>query len=109
VATAAFDPRGAQDVLRLSPGVFSLLRRSPAQHEHVVCLTNVTGIQQEVVVPTAELGIPAEPWYDLLGGRGWLASGGRLRVRLGPYEVAWLAPSEEVERRVGSGEATAPS
>ena len=106
VATVAFHPRGAQRVLRLSPGVFALVRTSPAGDERVLCLTNVTRAEQEVVVPTSELGLGAEPWYDLLGGRGWLASGGRLQVGLGPYEVVWLTPSEELERRIGSGEAS---
>jgi glucosylglycerate phosphorylase len=105
VSTRAFHPRGAQRVLRLSPAVLSLLRTSPAGNERVVCLTNVSAQVRDVEVPTAELGVAAEAWYDLLGGRGWLASGGRLRVALGPYEVVWLTPSEELERRIGSGEA----
>jgi sucrose phosphorylase len=108
VATAAFHPGGGQRVLRLSPALFSLLRTSPAGDERVVCLTNVTGVEQAIEVPAGELGVAAEPWYDLLGGRGWLASGGRLRVAMGPYEVVWLTPAGELERRIASGEASGP-
>jgi glycosidase len=109
VASRAFHPRGAQRVLRLSPGVFSLLRTSPAGDERVVCLTNVTGVEGEVDISTRELGVREEAWYDLLGGRGWLASGGRLTVRLGPYEFVWLTPAAELERRIGAGEASGVS
>ena len=109
VASSAFHPRGAQRVLRLSPAVFSLVRTAPSGDERVVCLTNVTGVEQEIDVSTRELGVRAEPWYDLLGGRGWLASGGRLRVALGPYECVWLTPAAELERRIGSGEASGVS
>jgi sucrose phosphorylase len=103
VATPAFHPRGAQRVLRLSPAVFSLLRTSPSGDARVVCLTNVTASVQEVEVGVRELGIASEAWYDLLGGRGWLATDGCLRVALGPYDVLWLTAAEEIERQIGAG------
>jgi glycosidase len=109
VASRAFHPRGSQRVLHLCPAVFSLVRTSPSEDERVVCLTNVSGAEREVDVSTGELGVREEPWYDLLGGRGWLASGGRLRVVLGPYEFVWLTPAGELERRIGGGEASGVS
>lgn len=100
VLTPAFHPNGGQRVLRLSPALFAVLRWSPDGSEHVLCLTNVTGAGQSVTVDQDDLGVTAPFWFDLLAGRGWLASNGTLSLALAPFEVLWLTPSNELERRI---------
>lgn len=102
VLTPAFHPNGSQRVLRLSPAVFALLRSSPDATGHVLCLTNVTGTPHALTVNQDELGVKAAYWFDLLAGRGWVSSNGDLKLHLGPYEVLWLTPSSELERRIES-------
>lgn len=102
VLTPAFHPNGGQRVLRLSPSLFSVLRSSPDGTEHVLCLTNVTGTSQAVSIDQDDLGVAAAYWFDLLAGRGWLASNGMLNLSLAPFEVLWLTPSNELERRIES-------
>ncbi len=103
VLTRAFHPNGGQRVLGLSPALFSLLRISPEGHEHVLCLTNVTPRIQSVLIDEREIGVESSYWFDLLAGRGWMATDGSLRLDLNPYDVLWLTPSRELERRIESG------
>jgi glycosidase len=42
-SSAAFDPRGGQQVLDLDPRVFAIRRTSPDGREHALCLHNVSG------------------------------------------------------------------
>ena len=100
VLTPAFHPNGAQRVLDLGPAFFALLRTSVHGDEHVVCLTNVTNAPQAVTIHQAALGVSSQYWFDLIAGRGWLAANHELRVECGPYEVLWLTPSHELERRI---------
>lgn len=102
VLTPAFHPNGGQRVLMLSPAVFGLLRSSPDGSDHVLCLTNVSGTCQSLTIDQTALGVKSAYWFDLLAGRGWGASNGAMSVDLGPYEVLWLTPSHELERRIES-------
>lgn len=102
VLTRAFDPRGEQRVLELSPSLFSVVRVSPNGDEHLLCLTNVTERTLALDVRQSELGMESQYWFDLLAGRGWLATDGMLKLEMGPYEVLWLTPSSELERRIES-------
>ena len=104
VLTPAFHPNGGQRVLTLTPAVFALLRSSVDEAEHVLCLTNVTAGPQSVVVNQDELGVRSDYWFDLLAGRGMSALSDDLRLDLGPYEVVWLTPSSELERRIETTE-----
>lgn len=102
VLAPAFHPNGGQRVLMLSPSVFSLLRVSVDGAEHVLCLTNVTRRLQSLTIDLADLGVRSSYWFDLIAGRGWVASNGTMKIDLGPYEVLWLTPSQELERRIES-------
>jgi sucrose phosphorylase len=104
VLTPSFHPNGDQRVLRLAPAVFSVLRTAPGGAEHVLCLTNVSNRPQSLVVSKDDLGLEADYWFDLLAGRGWTAPDRKLRLDLGPYDVVWLTPSHELERRIESVE-----
>jgi glycosidase len=105
VLTPAFDPSGGQRVLNLGPTIFGLLRTSPRGDEHVVCLTSVTATPQCVLINQADLGVSSHYWFDLIAGRGWLAANGELRVELGPYDVLWITPSQDLERRIETAHA----
>jgi len=100
VMSPAFHPEGRQQVLDLGASLFAVLRTSPSGGDHVVCVTNVTAAEQCVVVRQADLGVQSHYWFDLVAGRGWLASNGELRIELGPYDVLWITPSQELERRI---------
>jgi sucrose phosphorylase len=102
VRRAAFDPRGVQKVLDLNPGAFAVLRTSPDGADHILAITNVQPREWSLEVPLEELGMgePPRQWYDLVDGRGWLASGGALCLTLQPYDVLWLTPSAELERAI---------
>ncbi len=91
----AFHPKGPQKVLMLSPNIFALLRESPEGDEHVLTLTNVANRLCELEIPLDEVGIRDKSWYDLLRGGQWQAEGGKLAIRLGPYDFLWLKPSSE--------------
>jgi sucrose phosphorylase len=91
----AFHPNGPQKVLKLSPGIFALLRTSPEGDEHILTLTSVTSRVCEVRVPLDEVGMPDTGWYDLIKGGDRAAEDGKLPFRLEPYEILWLKPERE--------------
>ncbi|MGD8485880.1 MAG: alpha-amylase family glycosyl hydrolase [Chloroflexota bacterium] len=99
----AFHPRGEMRVLRPSPSVFAVLRVSPEGDRRVLTLTNITGEVVTVECDIDELGVSDANWYDLVAGEHWNATGGTLRVELGPYDVMWLVPTRErlEDRRAG--------
>ncbi len=97
IATPAFHPGAAQQVLPSDPRVFALLR-TPREGEPVVALTNVSGDGLELALPTPEPEIEARQWRDLLSGRTVDAAEKGLAVRLAPYEVLWLSPLPAASR-----------
>ncbi len=78
-AHPAFHPFGHQEILRLNPAVFAVLRTSPERDEQVLCLTNVSDRTQ-----TVEL--PAGNWEDLMG-RSQTISG---KMAMENYRIVWL-------------------
>jgi glucosylglycerate phosphorylase len=96
----AFHPNGEQKVLALGDDVFALLRVSPARDEHILCVTNITARYLELKPDVGRLGFDDMTWFDLVGGRGWHGLEGKLPLRLGPFEVLWLAPFHELEARI---------
>jgi glucosylglycerate phosphorylase len=97
VQHAAFHPNGEQRVLSLGDEVFALLRVSPAREEHILCVTNITPRSLELKVDVRCLGFQDMTWFDLIGGRGWHGTDGRLLLLLCPYDVLWLSPFHELE------------
>ena len=79
-------------MLRLSSGVFSVLRASPEADQRILTLVNVTDRACRVEVPLVELGTEEVRWYDLVSGVEWMADEGLLYVSLEPYGVVWLEP-----------------
>jgi len=109
VRQRAFHPNGGQAVLRLAPQVFGLLRTSPDGDEHLLALTSVSDRPCTVDVPVARTGTASANWYDFVSGRGCSARDGQLTLALGPYDVLWLKPFQEIERDIERHEPRAAS
>jgi glycosidase len=84
---AAFHPHGPQRVLLTNAAVFALLRSSPDQSEHIVCLHNVS--DQPQTVHLSEVNEFANSTFiDLLDEN--TVQRGLANVELAPYQVRWL-------------------
>jgi sucrose phosphorylase len=103
VTHTAFHPNADQQVLMLSPDVFAVLRTAPNAGGHVLAVTNVSAKPCQVEIVLDCTGVRASHWYDLLHGRGWMASNRTLRLKLQAYDVFWLAPFRELEKMIESG------
>jgi hypothetical protein len=89
----AFHPHGKQQILQLSPDVFTLVRVSPEGQQFVVTLTNVTDHTVTVEIELTTLEQTETAWRDLISGNDWEARDGKLSVELAPYDVIWLSPA----------------
>ncbi|MDJ0719364.1 MAG: hypothetical protein QNJ54_34960 [Prochloraceae cyanobacterium] len=54
----------------------------------------------QIQIPLAQLEVEETNWYDLVGGRGWIAEQQKLSLTLAPYDVVWLIPFMELERDI---------
>ncbi|MGW8272815.1 MAG: alpha-amylase family glycosyl hydrolase [Thermodesulfovibrionales bacterium] len=90
ISHRAFHPSGGQQVLLVSPAVFSVLRISPKGDERILTLTNVTAQVIEVRVAVPELGLQGGIWRDLFSGREFGVGENALRLTLDPYDILWL-------------------
>lgn len=95
VSQRAFHPDGAQKVLTISPGVFSVLRVAVDSSERVMTLANVTNSLQSLELSLAAMDSSEVEWRDLLSDRLYRARNGILNLELHPYEVIWLKPVSE--------------
>ncbi|NIR47906.1 sugar phosphorylase [candidate division KSB1 bacterium] len=86
----AFHPNASQDVLDLTPGIFSLVRTSTDGAETILALTNVTNKRQNVSLDTNKTGLDFETWRDILTNKCFMVKEPKLTLDLEPYEVLWL-------------------
>jgi sucrose phosphorylase len=92
---AAFHPRGAQQVLRVSDKVFALERHSPDGKSKVLVLVNVTEKTCEARVALQQTGLSgSNRFVDLIGGGEFIEQEGMLSVNLGPYQALWLKAND---------------
>jgi sucrose phosphorylase len=94
VREKAFHPNGKQQVMMISPSVFSVLRISPDERERILTLTNITGNVVDMKINTSKLGNENKKWYDLINEKEYLAENKSLALTLQPYDVVWLKPVE---------------
>ncbi len=97
----AFHPNGDQHILRLSPDIFSVFRRSPEKDQHIISLVNVTNKVCRIEVPLIDYGLsefsaPETEWIDIVSGMEWMVEEKKIYVTLQPYDVIWLEPSAEL-------------
>ena len=78
-STSAFDPYGGQKILDVGKDVFAVLRISPDDSKHVLCLQNVTSQELEIENPIKGTV------HDLLTNRS--VEG---KILLKPYQSVWL-------------------
>jgi glycosidase len=86
----AFHPHGSQRVIFLNEGVFALLRTSPAGDSHVLCLQNLSGRTQPLLLHPDALSLPPGLWRDLLSEQVYPVGGEGLSLPLPSYAVRWL-------------------
>lgn len=77
----AFDPHGKQEVIGLKDSVFALIRTAPHGHEQILCVQNVTSMNQLVHQISSYGGI------NLLKPSGPVQDGA---IGLLPYESRWI-------------------
>jgi sucrose phosphorylase len=92
----AFHPNGKQKILNISPNVFSLLRVSPENDEHILCLINITHRRCVIEILLYDLNIESSHWYDIVNKIEWKSDRGKLTIELAPYDVIWLKPFREL-------------
>ena len=88
----AFHPNGGQQVLMISPRIFSVLRTSPDGKQKILTLTNVTNTVCHMEISLSELNTEETHWYDLVSAVEWMAEEGKLYFTLHPYDTIWLEP-----------------
>jgi sucrose phosphorylase len=98
----AFHPNGEQVVVDSAPELFAVWRKAVAGSELILCVTNVSGRSIDAVISLEGVAERSLRWYELLAGRGLPSDGPTLRLRLEPYEVMWLTPYSQIERRIES-------
>jgi len=86
----AFHPNGEQQVLMISPCVFSVLRISPDGGERILTITNVTDKMCDLEIKTSHIGTEESVWYDLINKKEIAPDTRGLALTLKPYDVVWL-------------------
>jgi len=94
VREKAFHPNGEQQVLMISPSVFSVLRKSPEGNECILTLTNITGNILDLKINASEIGSEYKKWYDLISEKEHGVENRLLSLNLQPYDVVWLKARE---------------
>ena len=89
---SAFHPNGAQDILKIQPEIFVVLRTSPDKNQHILSLINVTGNEIQVTIPKNRVNIFKQKWYDLISQDMHTYKNDNIILTLKPYNVVWLEP-----------------
>jgi len=92
-AQQAFHPNGSQRVISVHPALFVLLRTSPDGGESLLCVHNVSDVEQSVSINLASLSFAHSGRVrDLIAGVAFPVDGsGELNLLVAPYQVLWLA------------------
>ena len=80
----------------ISPDLFTVLRISPEEDQHILTMTNVTDRVCSIKIPFSELRVEEMRWYDLIGEKEYMVKNMKLSITLEPYDVIWLIPSNEL-------------
>jgi len=89
---SAFHPNGAQDIIKIQPEIFVVLRTSPDKNQHILSLTNVTSDEIQVTIPKNRVNIFKQKWYDLISQDTHTYENDNIILTLKPYDVVWLEP-----------------
>jgi sucrose phosphorylase len=83
-ANPAFHPAGRQTVLDIDPRIFAVLRSSPDDREHALCLHNVSSEELNV-----KLGVAGEAGRHFAERLGY--ANGRVECVVPPCESIWIS------------------
>ncbi|MFQ5964150.1 MAG: sugar phosphorylase [Candidatus Scalinduaceae bacterium] len=89
---STFHPNGAQNILKIIPEIFVVLRTSPDKDQHILSLINVTDDKCHVTIPMKTVHIFKQEWYDLVGQDMYTFKDESINLTLKPYDVVWLEP-----------------
>jgi hypothetical protein len=95
-SSPAFHPAGAQEILTIRPGLFSVLRTSPDGKARVFCIHNFSPRAETFVLDARTAGAqPGRPIKDILSGATmsvrWAADS-LPEISLRGYESVWISP-----------------
>jgi sucrose phosphorylase len=89
---SAFHPNGSQDILKIQPEIFAVLRTSPDKNQHILSLVNVTDDEIQVTIPMNRVNIFKQKWYNLISQDIHSYKNNNIALTLKPYGIAWLEP-----------------
>jgi glycosidase len=89
---SSFHPNGAQDILKIQPEIFIVLRISPDRDQRILSLINVTDDEIQVTIPMKTVNIFKQEWYDLVSQDMHSFKDNNISIKLKPYDVVWLEP-----------------
>jgi len=91
-AEPAFHPTGEQEIIQVHPSLFALWRYARSVDQQLLCLHNVANETVHASISLKQYQNPEAEFVDLLSGREFTASDGRLTLEIPPYGVHWLRP-----------------
>jgi glycosidase len=86
----AFHPNAPQKVINVSDSFFTVLRISGDATEMILTITNVTDQDQKFVYNLNDIDVTLEKWYNLVDGKDYSFSNGKIELILKPYGILWL-------------------
>ena len=89
---SAFHPNGSQNILKIQPEIFAVLRTSPDKNQHILSLVNVTDDEIQVTIPMNRVNIFKQKWYNLISQDIHSYKNNNIALTLKPYGIAWLEP-----------------
>ncbi|RLC87210.1 MAG: sugar phosphorylase [Chloroflexi bacterium] len=92
-AHRAFHPNGPQRILTVHPSLFALLRTAPDGSESLLCVHNVSNVEQPFSVNLNSLPFPHSGQVrDIITGDVFpVKSSSKLSLSVTPYQSLWLA------------------
>ncbi len=88
----AFHPNGAQNILKIRPEIFAVLRTSPQKDQQILSLINVTDAQCHISIPMETIHILKQEWCNLIDQKKYTFKEENISLTLEPYDVVWLEP-----------------
>ncbi|MFV1975808.1 MAG: sugar phosphorylase, partial [Candidatus Scalindua sp.] len=92
---SAFHPNGAQDILKIQPEIFAVLRTSPNKDQHILSLINVSDDEFQITIPMKTVHIFKQEWYDLISQDKYSFKDNNISLTLKSYDVVWLEPQPD--------------
>ncbi len=89
---SAFHPNGSQEILKVKPEIFAVLRTSPDKDQHILSLINITDDEIQITIPMKTVQIFKQEWYDLISQDKHTFKDENIGLTLKPYDVVWLEP-----------------